>query len=139
MKETRKRIGDVLIHSGVLSKEQLDKALEIQGASSGASRNKRKRLGKILVELSYVSEEQLANALSLQLDLPRVDLATTKIADEVLQLVTRETAESQILVPYAREGRRLMVAMSDPLDFTAMDDLRFRTGLEVGAAVATES
>ncbi len=139
MKETRKRIGDVLIHSGVLTKEQLDKALEIQAAGSEAGKHKRKRLGKILVELGFVSEDQLSNALALQLDLPRVDLGSVKVPDEVIQLVNRETAESDILIPYAREGRRLMVAMSDPLDFMALDDLRFRTGLDVCAAVATET
>ncbi len=139
MRETRRRIGDVLMHSGVLTKEQLDKALEIQAAGSDSGRHKRKRLGKILVELNFVSEDQLANALSLQLDLPRVDLGSVKIADDVIQLVTRESAEAGILIPYAREAKRLMVAMSDPLDFMSMDDVRFRTGLEVSAAVATES
>ncbi len=139
MKETRKRIGDVLVHSGVLTQEQLDKALSMQAAGSGGPRQKRKRLGRILVEMSYVTEDQLANALALQLDLPRVDLPSIRIPDEIIQLVTRETAESDILIPYAREGKRLMVAMSDPLDFMAMDNLRFRTGFEVGAAVSTES
>ncbi len=139
MRDGRKRIGDVLIQSGVLTQEQLDKALELQAAGAQGARHKRKRLGKILVEMSYVTEDQLANALSLQLELPRVDLGSGKIPDEIIQLVTRETAESEILIPYAREGKRLMVAMCDPLDVMSMDDLRFRTGLDVCAAVATES
>jgi type IV pilus assembly protein PilB len=139
MRETRKRIGEVLIQSGVLTKEQLDKALEIQNAGAKGARQKRRRLGKILVELSIVSEDQLAQALSLQLDLPRIDLGNTQIPDDVIQLVSREAAESNVLIPYAREGKKLMVAMADPLDFMSMDDLRFRTGLDIYPAVTTES
>lgn len=139
MKNIRKRIGDVLIDSGLLTKKQLDKALGLQAAGASGSRQKKKRLGRILLELNYVSEDQLTNALSQQLDLPRVDLASIQIPEEVIQLVTRETTESEILIPYGREGKKLLVAMSDPLDFMAMDDVRFRTGLEILPAVATES
>jgi type IV pilus assembly protein PilB len=139
MRAKRIRIGDVLIEAGVLTTEQLSKALEIQGAASAGVRQKRKRLGKILVELNYISEEQLATALSVQINVPRVDLPSLDIANPIIDLIPREIAEAHVLMPYAKEGRRLMVAMSDPLNFTAIDDLRFRTGLEVVAAVTTES
>ncbi len=139
MKDIRKRIGDILIGSGILTQEQLDRALTIQSAGSEGNRHRKKRLGKILVELGFVSEDQLANALAVQLGIQRVDPSGMKIPDEVVHLITRESAESNLLIPYAREGKRLVIAMSDPLDIMALDDLRFRTGMDITAAVATES
>lgn len=139
MKEYRKRIGDILVSSGILTQEQRERALEIQTAGSEGNRHRRKRLGKILVELGWVSEDQIANALAVQLGLERVDPAGMTISDETIHTITREAAEMNLLIPYAREGKRLMIAMSDPLDIVAVDDLRFRTGMDIVAAVATES
>jgi type IV pilus assembly protein PilB len=139
MKDSRNRIGDVLINAGILTNEQLSKSLEIQAAGTGGPRGNRKRLGKILVELNYVSEEQMADALARHLQILRVNVECAQVPDEVIQLVTRETAEQEILIPYAREGKRLTVVMSDPLNLAAIDDLRFRTGLEVNVAVAGEA
>jgi type IV pilus assembly protein PilB len=139
MSSNRKRIGDLLIQSGVITRAQFEKAIEIQNAGAEDSRHKKRRLGKILVELGFVTESRLADTLALQLSIPRVELSAEVIPAEVLQLVPSEVAESNVLIPVRRKDNQLMVAMSDPLDLLAMDDIRFRTGLEVKACVSTES
>jgi type IV pilus assembly protein PilB len=140
MKDTHKKIGDILVSSGIITQAQLTQALDIQMAGKTEGRKfQKKRLGKILTELNYLTEDQLANALADQLDLPKLDPAEIDIPDSILQLVNRETAEANILIPYARNGMQLMIAMSNPLDLMAIDDLRFRTGMNIGAAVATET
>jgi type IV pilus assembly protein PilB len=140
MKATHKKIGDVLVDSGIISKEQLTHALEIQNAGrSEGSTYPKKRLGKILTELNYLSKDQLATSLALQLNLPKIDPTEMKIPESIIQLVTREVAETSLLIPYALDGMQLMVAMVDPLDFMTIDDLRFQTGKRIVPAVATET
>jgi type IV pilus assembly protein PilB len=140
MKNIHKKLGDILVEAGIISQQQLTKALEIQNAGIAEGRLfLKKRLGKVLTELNCLSQEQLAAALALQLNLPQIDPAAMNIPESIIQLVTREIAETNLLIPYALEGMQLMVAISDPLEFMAIDDLRFRTGLKITLAVATET
>jgi type IV pilus assembly protein PilB len=139
MREAQRRLGDALVCSGIITEQQMAKALEIQSAGSENGRRKWKSLGGILAELSFVPEERLIAALALQLKLPKVDLDTISISGEISQLITREIAESNSIIPYEKQGRQLMVAMSNPLDSLTLEDLRFRTGMNIEPAVATES
>jgi type IV pilus assembly protein PilB len=139
MREAQKKLGDALVCSGIISEQQLAKALEILSAGAETGRREKKGLGQVLTELSFVPEDELATALALQLNLPQVDPGAISISGDVFQLVTREIAESNLIIPYEKEGQQLRVAMSNPLDLLTMDDLRFHTGMNIAAAVATES
>lgn len=136
----RKKIGDILLEAGVINQKQLDKALNLQATmAAGRAKAQRKRLGKILMELGYLTELQIAQSLAVQLSLPLVNPSEMEILQEVLKLVPREVAEREMLIPYALQDKKLLVAMSDPLAWSSIDDLRFRTGMEVSAHLATES
>ncbi len=141
MASGRKRLGDVLIESGVLYPHQLEKALEKQSSSAaGPGKGPRKRLGKILIEMGFLTETHIAQALATQLGITMVSLKDRVIPENALKLVPREIAEQEVLIPYALvEGKKLTVVMSDPLAWTTIDDLRFRTGLEIESLLSTES
>jgi type IV pilus assembly protein PilB len=129
---TRKRIGELLVESGVITLEQLENSLLLQ-------KGKNKRLGKILVELGYITEDQVAETLSRQLALPLVDCAQFKPTKEILSLVPRTTAEKKLVFPLEVKERRLSLAMANPLDWQTVDELAFSTGMNIAVAVASES
>ena len=141
MGRERKRLGDVLIEAGVIYPTQLEKALEIQASvATNPSKQTRKRLGKVLMELGFLNELQMAQALAVQLGLPLVTTFEQPVEPEALKLIPRNVAEREILIPYQLQGnKKLIVAMADPLAWTAIDDLRFRTGMEIQPIIATES
>ncbi|WP_062306098.1 GspE/PulE family protein [Alicyclobacillus sendaiensis] len=126
----RKRMGELLVESGLLAPEQLEMALAEQ-RETGA------RLGDILINNGYITEQQLVEVLEFQLGIPHVILANMKIDPEVLKLVPERLAETYVLIPYRRAGNRLHVAMADPLDYYAIDDLRRSTNLIIMPAIAT--
>ncbi|WP_304458207.1 GspE/PulE family protein [Alicyclobacillus sendaiensis] len=126
----RKRMGELLVESGMLAPEQLEMALAEQ-RETGA------RLGDILINNGYITEQQLVEVLEFQLGIPHVILANMKIDPEVLKLVPERLAETYVLIPYRRAGNRLHVAMADPLDYYAIDDLRRSTNLVIMPAIAT--
>ena len=132
MFKKRKRISDILIESGLITQHQVDHALVLQ-------KNKHKRLGKILVELGYVTELQIAEALSKQLTLPLVDCEQRKIPDEVKTLVPKEIAEKKIIMPLEIQGKNLLLAMADPLDWETVGEIAFMTGLNINQAIACET
>ena len=141
MGRERRRLGDVLIEAGVIYPTQLEKALEIQtNAATGSSKSPRKRLGKLLMELGFLNEIQMAQALAVQLGIPMLTTFEQLVDPEVLKLIPREVAEREFLIPYQLQGtKKLIVAMADPLAWTAIDDLRFRTGMEIQPIITTES
>lgn len=126
----RKRMGELLVESGMLAPEQLEMALAEQ-RETGA------RLGDILINNGYITEQQLVEVLEFQLGIPHVILANMKIDPEVLKLVPERLAETYVLIPYRKSGNRLYVAMADPLDYYAIDDLRRSTNLVIMPAIAT--
>ncbi len=123
-------MGELLVESGLLAPEQLEMALAEQ-RETGA------RLGDILINNGYITEQQLVEVLEFQLGIPHVILANMKIDPEVLKLVPERLAETYVLIPYRRAGNRLHVAMADPLDYYAIDDLRRSTNLIIMPAIAT--
>jgi type IV pilus assembly protein PilB len=128
----RKMLGEALVESGLITEEQLENALTLR-------KSKNKRLGKILFELGYATELQIAEALSHQQKLPLVDCNQYVISKELLELVPKNIAERAIVLPLELKGKRLLLAMADPLDWSTIDDIIFRTGLSIQSAVSTET
>ena len=131
MQLQRKRLGDILVEAGKLSLAQLERALEAQKATGG-------RLGKVLLTLGILREEDILSALEKQLGILRVDLGDVVIHADAVEAVPLALAERYYVMPVKKEGRRLTLAMTDPTNFFAMDDIRLITGAEVVPVIATE-
>lgn len=129
--QQRKRIGDLLVEAGVLSPEKLQQALLEQKES-------RMRLGDLLVSRGYVSEQQFIEVLEFQLGIPHVQLFRQKIEPKVINLIPQRIAEQHTVLPLRIEGNRLIVAMADPLDYFAIDELRMSTGFRIEPALASK-
>jgi type IV pilus assembly protein PilB len=125
------RLGELLVRENLISLSQLQKAQEEQ-RKSGA------RLGYSLTKLGIINEEDLTTFLSKQYGVPSINLAEFEISTEVIQLVPPELAKRHQLIPVNRAGATLIVAMSDPSNIYAIDDLKFRTGLNIEVVVASE-
>ena len=126
------RLGESLVSLGVISEAQLNDALARQRAQGG-------RLGAILMKLGFVTEEQITNALAERLGTPPRNLAGNRPEIEILRLVPMEVALKHELVPVERSGGTLRLAMADPTDMLALDEIRFMTRLSVEAVLASES
>ncbi|GLG02061.1 type II secretion system protein E [Alicyclobacillus hesperidum subsp. aegles] len=126
----RKRMGEILVEAGLLTPEQLQKALADQ-------RESQSRLGDVLINNGYISESQLVEVLEFQLGIPHVVLSNMRIDPAVLHLVPERLVESYQVIPYRKSGNRLYVAMADPLDYYAIDDLRMTTNLTIEPSIAT--
>lgn len=127
----RKRLGDLLMDAGVITQQQLEKALNVQKTT-------KERLGKALINLGYVTEEALIEALEFQLGVPRVRLTRGTVQQDATALIPQTLAERYNIVPVKKQGRKLMLAMIDPTNFYAIDDVRTVSGLEVVPVIATE-
>jgi type IV pilus assembly protein PilB len=125
------RLGELLVRENLISLAQLQKAQEEQ-RKSGA------RLGYSLTKLGIINEEDLTTFLSKQYGVPSINLGEFEISAEVIQLVPPELAKRHQLIPVNRAGATLIVAMSDPSNIYAIDDLKFRTGLNIEVVVASE-
>ncbi len=130
--EGRKRLGDLLIESGKITQEQLEKAL-IAHKRSG------ERLGRVLVTQGSISETDLLQVLVQNLGIPLIDLSVTLPDKEAVRLIPMSLAERHGVLPIRKNGNRLMVAMLDPTNFFAIDDLRMVTQCEIEPLIATES
>lgn len=133
----RKRIGELLVEAGAITRQQLEAGLAGQAQT-------RKKLGLTLVEQGSLSEQQLAHVLAASLSLKVVDLRATPVDWSAVHLLRARFCESHELFPYGLEGKgtaqkTLLIAMSDPLNMAAQEEVAFTTGLKVGAAVATYS
>ncbi|MBI3939482.1 MAG: type IV-A pilus assembly ATPase PilB [Acidobacteria bacterium] len=126
------RLGEILLKKQAITTDQLDDALACQRQRGG-------RLGSILIAKGYVSDDEIASVLSLQYDVPSVNLRFTDIRPEAIQLVPIEIAIKYQVLPIARIGSTLTVAITDPTNMMAMDDLKFMTGLHVEPVIASES
>lgn len=127
------RLGDVLVNSGVITAEQLQKGLELQKGSG-------RKLGETLVDEGITTEENIAKALSSQLGYEMVDLQDVSIDEEILNLVPPSILKKHKMIPfeYSRTGMNVLrVAMSDPMNMAAMDDINIITNLQVEPVVAT--
>ena len=127
------RLGDVLVNSGVITEEELKKGLERQ-------KNSGRKLGETLVDEGFATEENIAKALSSQLHYDMIDLQNVSIEEDVLSLVPASVLKKYKAIPfeYSPDNMNVLrVAMSDPMDMTAMDDINIITNLQVEPVVAT--
>ena len=113
-------IGQILVKSGLIDDTTLTKALEIQ-------KTQKKRLGQILVDMGVADQVIIAKTLARQLKIPYGRLKKVRIAEEVIGLVPAELAESHLVIPIKKRENSILVAMANPLDLYALDDLRFFT------------
>ena len=125
------RLGELLVRENLISLQQLQKAQEEQKKSGT-------RIGYSLTKLGIIQEQDLTNFLSKQYAVPSINLGEWEVANEVIALVPAELAKRHQLVPVSRAGATLIVAMADPSNIYAIDDLKFRTGLNIDVAVASE-
>jgi type IV pilus assembly protein PilB len=128
------RLGDLLVKEKVITTEQLDKAVRAQ-KEAGANA----RLGSVLVQLGYVTDEEVTNFLSRQYGVPAINLEYFEIDSSVVKLVPEETAKRYQILPLSRVGASLTIAMVDPTNVFAMDDIKFMTGFNIEPVVASES
>ncbi|HOD07411.1 MAG TPA: type IV-A pilus assembly ATPase PilB [Myxococcota bacterium] len=124
-------MGEILLREKLVNVDQLHQAKQVQADGEN--------LGYTLARLGYLEESQLINFLSRQYGVPSINLDEVEIADNVTGLVPREVAERHNLMPIARQGSTIIVAMTDPGNIYAMDDLKFLTGLNVESVVASET
>jgi type IV pilus assembly protein PilB len=129
---TGSRLGELLVRHGLVSDQQLNQALEDQKTQGG-------RLGTSLVKLGFAKEEELSAFLAKQYGMPSINLSDFEIEHEIIRLVAPEIAQKYQVVPVNRAGASLIVAMSDPSNLFAIDDLKFMTGFNIEVVVATES
>src|SRR5215472_1156742 len=127
------RLGDLLVREKVITPEQLDRALKAQRESGGQT-----RLGSMLVRLGYISDEEVTNFLSRQYGLPAINLQYFEIDPTVIKLVPEETAKRYQILPLSRVGAALTIAMADPTNVFAIDDIKFMTGFNIEPVVASE-
>jgi len=126
------RLGDLLVKANLITEEQLRKALQQQDSSGG-------RLGSNLVKLGYVSEDDITSFLSKQYGVPSINLSHFEIDPTVIKLVPAEVAQKHQVIPLNRTGAVLTVAMADPSNIFAIDDIKFMTGFKVETVVASET
>jgi len=129
---TSNRLGELLVREKLISLQQLRQAQEEQKKSG-------QNLGYTLAKLGYISDGEITNFLSAQYRLPAIDLDEYEIDQDVLKLVSREVCEKHKIVPVSRSGSSLIVAMSDPTNLHAIDDIKFLSGYNVEPVVASES
>lgn len=125
----KKKLGDLLKEAGLITELQIIEAIERKKADQ--------KLGNALVEQGFITEKQLLDVLEIQLKLDSVSLYQYPLDPALADLVTKEFARSKLLLPIKIEGSHLLVAMNDPLDFYAIEELEFATGYVVQPVIAT--
>lgn len=126
------RLGEMLVTAKIITNEQLEQALQIQKKQGG-------RLGSNLVQLGFVEEEELTEFLSEQYGVPSINLSHFDIDASVLKLIPADVCKKYLLIPLNRTGATLTIAMADPSNVFAMDDIKFLTGYHVEPVVASEA
>ncbi|MDQ7842959.1 MAG: type IV-A pilus assembly ATPase PilB [Armatimonadota bacterium] len=132
MRARTESLGQILLDQGMVSREQLEKAIQMHQRSGG-------HLGRILVELGAVTEQQLAQALAVQWGLTWVDLNTVEIDPDVVKTIPQHLAQRHKVLAIEKSRKRLKMAIADPLNVLAVDDVRLVTGLEIEPVVAAEA
>jgi type IV pilus assembly protein PilB len=126
------RLGEILIKESLITQDQLDKALEFQRSNGG-------KLGSCLTKMGYITDDDITGVLSRQYGVPSINLKYYEIDPNVIKLIPQDTALRYQVVPLSRVGSVLTIAMTDPTNVFAMDDIKFMTGFNVEPVVASES
>lgn len=130
MKASRKRLGDLLLEAGVISEQQLTYALE--------NKSRDEKLGDFFIKENVLTEQQLIEVLEFQLGIPHITLNKYAIDPELLQIVPRELAKRVNIMPVRREKNKLLIAMSDPMDYFAIEEVRMATGCQIETSIAAK-
>ncbi|MFZ0817694.1 MAG: type IV-A pilus assembly ATPase PilB [Candidatus Sulfotelmatobacter sp.] len=126
------RLGDLLVKEKIITPEQLEQATKAQ-------KEQNSRLGSALVKLGFLTDEDVTNFLSRQYGVPAINLSYFEIDPAVVKLIPFETAKRYQILPLSRVGASLTIAMVDPTNVFAMDDIKFMTGFNIEPVVASES
>jgi type IV pilus assembly protein PilB len=126
------RLGDLLVKEKIITPEQLEQATKAQ-------KEQNCRLGSALVKLGFLTDEDVTNFLSRQYGVPAINLSYFEIDPAVVKLIPFETAKRYQILPLSRVGASLTIAMVDPTNVFAMDDIKFMTGFNIEPVVASES
>jgi type IV pilus assembly protein PilB len=125
------RLGELLTKASLISQDQLKEALKAQKETGG-------KLGETLIRLGFVSEEDITECLSQQFGVPSINLAHFEIDASVIKLIPAEVARKYNILPVNKTGATITIAMADPTNVFAMDDIKFMTGYNVEPVVASE-
>jgi hypothetical protein len=125
-----KQLGELLIERAVITRAQLEYALEAQKEKGGL-------IGQVLVNLGYATEEAIAQAITAQYGFPYLPLSNYEIDAEVVKIVPKNVAKQFCLIPVDKIGSNLTIAMSDPLNSLAIEDIELISGLCVQVFVST--
>ena len=126
------RIGDLMVSAGYITEDQLKEALTIQKQSGG------KRIGQTLIDLGYVTEAQMLSALADRLDMQLVDLGSVSIDPETVKLIPKQMADQYVMLPLVQEDGQVILAVNDPLNLYAIEDIRQTIGMPVRTVIAEE-
>ncbi len=126
------RLGEILLKESLITQDQLDKALEFQRSNGG-------KLGSCLTKMGFITDDDITGVLSRQYGVPSINLKYYEIDPNVIKLIPQDTALRYQVVPLSRVGSVLTIAMTDPTNVFAMDDIKFMTGFNVEPVVASES
>jgi type IV pilus assembly protein PilB len=126
------RLGEILLKESLITQDQLDKALEFQRSNGG-------KLGSCLTKMGYITDDDITGVLSRQYGVPSINLKYYEIDPNVIKLIPQDTALRYQVVPLSRVGSVLTIAMTDPTNVFAMDDIKFMTGFNVEPVVASET
>ncbi len=129
---TKKRLGELLIEAGLITRDKFDAVLERQRRSG-------KKLGEFLIDEEIIDEEQLIEVLEFQLHIQKIDFNAVTVKPEVLKRISENIARNNRVVPISEENGMLLVAMADPLDLAAIDDIGIAAGMVIKPCIATRS
>lgn len=127
-----KQLGELLVERNLLSTQQLEKALSFQKERGGL-------IGEILVELGFVKEEDIAQALTAQYGFPYLPLSNYEINPEIINVIPGRVSRQYLLIPIDRIGNNLTLAMSNPLNVQAIEDVELLSGCSIQTFVSTSS
>ncbi len=126
------RLGEILVKEALITQDQLQKALEFQRSNGG-------KLGSCLIKMGFITDDDITGVLSRQYGVPSINLKFYEVDPTVIKLIPQDTASRYQIVPLSRVGSTLTIAMTDPTNVFAMDDIKFMTGFNVEPVVASES
>ena len=127
-----KQLGELLLDRGIINPGQLEQALNFQ-------RNKGGLIGEVLVELGFAKEEDIAQSLTAQYGFPYLPLSNYDVNPEITSIITSRVARQYLLVPIDKIGNNLTLAMSNPLNIQAIEDVELLSGCNVQTFVSTSS
>ncbi len=131
-KNINRQLGDLLVEGGIITPAQLEQALNVQKETGDL-------IGEILVELKFAKEEDIAQSLTVQYGFPYLPLSNYDINPEVIKIIPYRVARQYLLVPVDKIGSNLTIAMSNPLNLQAVEDVECISGCSVQSFVSTSS